>query len=74
MNISIPEDLKSNATVADLQEQLDRIRSQILHCVAEANHHVKHIELIDKRVQALAIEEEKISILLDKLKSYRFCH
>lgn len=73
MHILKQEDIQSNSTIVDLQEQLDRIRNQILCCVAEAKYHVKHVELLDDKVKQLSIEEEKLLILLEKVRSYRFC-
>ena len=63
----------SGFTSIELQEKLDRIREQIFVCVAEAKHYVKHVELLNEKVTKLAIEEEKIVILLEKSKSLKFC-
>lgn len=73
MYISNQKNIKSNSTIGDLQNQLDRVQDQILHCVAEAKHYTKYIELLDKKVHQLAIKEEELVRLLKKLSSYRFC-
>jgi hypothetical protein len=66
--------MRSNLTIADLQEQLDRIRSQILYCVAEAKTYVKHVERLNEKVKTLAIEEERLSIVMEKIKNNRPCN
>lgn len=71
--MSIPIKIKPNFTIVELQNQLERIQEQILNCVAEAKHYVNHVELLNKKVEQLSIEEEKVTLLLEKLKSYRFC-
>jgi len=67
---SIPLSNEPSFSITELQDNLERIRDQILVCVAEAAHYVKHVELLDKKVQTLAIEEEKLVLLLEKLQGF----
>ena len=73
MNMPMPGNIKPNSTIVELQSRLDRIQEQILNCVAEARHYVNHVELLNEKVIQLSIEEEKVKILLEKLRTYRFC-
>jgi hypothetical protein len=53
-------------SLSELKANLSRIREQILICVAEAKHYVKHVELLNEKVKDLSVEEEKLLMLIEE--------
>ena len=48
------------------EHRLERVRNQIVACVSKARHYVKLIELLDKKVEELAFQEQELLLLLEK--------